>query len=167
MAGYNKHIGLFLVIQSLSTFSLLCPGPCHSFFMMKVAGFLSAFAGSMKQSSGLCVPFLFLLQWGHSLSSPLVLHHPPALFPPPVLPHLVAAVIAAARTFFISFSTSVMSCKQKSFNVLAINATPGGWVGFFVAAYAVSRSVASCFTVSWSAEVYVASSFSAATITFG
>ena len=66
---------------------------------MKSAGVLAAFSGNMKQSSGLCVPFL--LQWGHSLSSPLVLLRPLALFPPPMLPHVMADVVAAARTVFI------------------------------------------------------------------
>ena len=91
---------------------------------MKFAVFLAAFAGNIKQSYGLCVPFL--LQLGHSLSSPLVLLRPPELFPPPVLLPVVADVVAVARTFFISFFTSVMSCKRKLFTVLAINASPGG-----------------------------------------
>ena len=46
---------------------------------MKFAGFLIAFSGNMKQSSGLCVPFL--MQWGGSVSSLW-----PRLFFTPVLP---------------------------------------------------------------------------------
>ena len=92
-------------------------------------------------------------QWGHSVRSPLALclHPLPALDPPPVFPLVVAAVVAAASTFFVSFFTSVVSWVQKSFNVLAINASPGSW--FVFAAVAVSCSVASCFTVSLSAEM--------------
>ena len=98
-AGYNKHIGLFLIIQSLSPFLLLCPGSCHSFFtchpLMKFAGFLAAFASNVKQSSGLCVPFF--LQWGHSLSSPLILLLPLELFLLPLVFLLVkSAVVASA-----------------------------------------------------------------------
>jgi hypothetical protein len=148
--------------------SLFCPGLCHSFFFpltylpsMKLAGFLSAFAGSEKQSSGLC--FSFLLQWGHSRRSLLVLcqrSFPPsfAVFPPLAPLPVAAAAVAATSNFFISFLIFVRSWFRKSFSVFVANVLPGDIaaalaVAALVAAYAISCSVARRATVSSSAEI--------------
>ena len=127
MVVYNKPFGLFLIIHSSSARSLSFPGSCHSFLLsftnhpsMELAGCLATFAGNMKQSSGLCLPFS--LQWGHSVISHLAfcLPPPPALVSSLVLPFVVVDVVAAASTFFILFFTSFMSWVQKSFNVPAV-----------------------------------------------
>ena len=95
---------------------------------MKLAGFLSVFVGSEKQSSGLCFPFL--LQWEHSGRSLLVLRQRSfspffAVSPPPVPLPVAAAVVAATSTFFISFLISVSSWFRKSFSVFVANVLPG------------------------------------------
>ncbi len=152
----------------LSVLSLFCSGSCHSVFFplrylpsMKLAGVLSAIAGSEKQSSSLC--FLFLLQWGHSGRSLLVLcqsSFPPSfsVSPPLALLPVAAAVVAAPSTFFISFLISISSWFRKSFSVFAANVLPRDIaaalvVAALVAAYAVSCSVTRRATISSSAEM--------------
>ncbi len=157
-----------MIIHSLSALSLFCPGLCHSFFFplmylpsMKLAGFLSTFAGSEKQSSGLC--FLFLLQWGHSGRSLLVLRQP---FFSSIFCSVSYSVAAACcrcccccyQYLFILFLISVSSWFRKSFSVFAANVSPGDIaaalaVAALVAAYAFSRSIARRATVSSSAEM--------------